>query len=131
MASNPLKYIGPWGPYFWFTDEWLSGRLAKRLFHLAAIIVLLWVAVFLLLRYGVRSRELDAFFSFLDVATVLAGLFLWFGMLRYWVRLDHSKLWIKRVSFLALLGGFWWGASLYCLVCYGPQVAKIESRAKS
>jgi hypothetical protein len=53
-----------------------------------------------------------------------ALLFLWFGMWAYWVRLDDSKTYSKRLWFLVLLLGFWYGSCLYCYFVYFPQVIR-------
>ena len=52
----------------------------------------------------------------------LLGIF--FGMWRYWAKIDDSKKWIKRASFVLLLLGFWWGSAIYCFIVYLPQVRR-------
>jgi hypothetical protein len=129
MDWGYLKYIGPWGPYFWFSDRWISGRTAARLFIFSASLIAAWtVTYFVAGRYSLwanpRSSGLQAVWTVLDVAQVPAGLFLWYGMLRFWVRLDDSRAWIKRLSLVAMIVGFWWGASVYCLVVYVRRASK-------
>lgn len=126
MELVPLKYVGPWGPYFWFKDTWIVGRLAVRLFSFSAVLVLVWTVAFVAVsRYGVGKNPTfplgHVLWKYLDVRVVLPIFFLWFGMWRYWLRIDQSRPWIKRLSFAALLFGVWWGASVYCLAVYLPR----------
>ena len=126
MEVGPLKYVGPWGPYFWFTDNWIVGRLAARLFSFSAALILVWTVAFAAVsRYGIKAAQAipiwHAMWTCLDVGVALPIFFLWFGMWRYWLRLDRSKPWVRRLSFVALLFGVWWGASLYCLAVYLPR----------
>lgn len=60
----------------------------------------------------------------LGVLGPIGLLFLWFGMWRYWVRVDDSNLWAKRAWFVVLLVGFWYGSVLYYLFAYLPQVIR-------
>lgn len=51
------------------------------------------------------------------------GLFvLWFGMWLYWVRLDDSKRFFKKIWFVILLLGSGGGACIYYYSVYLPQV---------
>ncbi len=48
-----------------------------------------------------------------EIAGILSLFFVYFGMWRFWIRLDQSPKWLKRLWFLVLLIGFWWGSVLY------------------
>jgi hypothetical protein len=58
----------------------------------------------------------------LGVLGPVAIFFLWFGMWRYWVRIDRTAGWERRKWFIVLLVGFWWGSCLYCMLVYLPQI---------
>lgn len=126
MNIGPLKYVGPWGPYFWFKGNWIVGRIAARLFSFSAILILVWTVAFAAAsRYGLGADQSfpiwHELWRYLDIGVVLPIFFLWFGMWSYWLHLDRSKPWIKRLSFAALLFGVWWGATVYCLAVYLPR----------
>jgi len=114
-----------------FKDEWLITRHAAKLFVVSTFLVLALTPVFL----GKIDTKTMPFWTrlpwgILGVLGPIALFFLWFGMWRYWVRIDNSKVWIKRIWFLVLLVGFWWGSCLYCFFVYLPQVfrrAKVEA----
>ena len=106
----------------WYKDEWLVGRQAARLFLVSALLVLAMTPVFL----GKVNTAKMAFFErlpwgILGVLGPIALFFIWIGMWRYWVRIDPSGLWTKRMWFVLLLVGFWWGSCLYCFFVYLPQ----------
>jgi uncharacterized BrkB/YihY/UPF0761 family membrane protein len=126
LNLGPLKYVGPWGPYFWFKDNWIVGRFAARLFSFSAVLIVVWTVAFAVVsRHGTSANQTrpiwHELWTCLDIGVVLPIFFLWFGMWRYWLRVDRSKPWIKRLSFVALLLGAWWGATVYCLAIYLPR----------
>lgn len=107
----------------WFKDEWLITRKAAKLFLVSAFFVLALTPVFL----GMIDTNKLSFWKrlpwgILGVLGPIALFFLWFGMWRYWARIDNATEWAKRVWFLVLLIGFWWGSCLYCFFVYLPQV---------
>jgi hypothetical protein len=115
----------------WFKDEWLITRQAAKLFFLSTLLVLALTPVFL----GKIDTNTMSFWArlpwgILGILGPIALFFLWFGMWRYWVRIDRSGRWAKRMWFVVLLLGFWWGSCLYCFFAYLPQVsrrAKVEA----
>ena len=107
----------------WFKDEWLVTRQAALLFLLSTFLVLGLIPLFL----GVVDTTTMAFWARLPWGILwtlgpIALFFLWFGMWRYWVRIDHSSTRTKRMWFVILLVGFWWGSCLYCLFLYLLEV---------
>jgi hypothetical protein len=110
----------------WYKDSWLVTRGAANLFLIATVAV---IALTVLLLFGKTDTNAMSLAARLPVALLgvvgpLALFFLWFGMWRYWVRLDRSSAWTKRFWFLVLLVGFWWGSCLYCCFVYTPQVLR-------
>jgi hypothetical protein len=65
----------------------------------------------------------------LGVVGPIGLFFLWLGMWRYWVRLDSSRVWVKRIWFPVLLFGFWWGSVLYFFSIYLPQTLRRRADA--
>jgi hypothetical protein len=111
-----------------FRDDWLTTAQAARLFLLAALLVLALTAVLL---GSINTTRMSLWarlpVGVLGVLGPIALFFLWFGMWRYWVRIDNSRRWAKRMWFLVLLVGFWWGSCLYCFFVYLPQTYKSAS----
>ena len=107
----------------WFSDDWLITQRAAKLFLVSTLLVLA-VTPILLGRINTQTMSFWARlpWGILGVLGSVALFFLWFGMWRYWARVDNSSRWVKRIWFLLLLVGFWWGSCLYCLFLYLPQV---------
>ncbi|SRR6266446_7310850 len=104
-------------------DDWLTTRQAAKLFLVSTLLVLALTPVFL----GRIDTTRMSFWArlpwgVLGVLGPIALFFLWIGMWRYWVHLDNSRAWVKRMWFIVLLAGFWWGSVLYYLSAYLPQV---------
>jgi hypothetical protein len=112
--------LAPWNM---FGDEWLTTRRAAKLLFLATL--LLPTATVQSFGWAnpsdMRMWE-KVVWCILAVADVLAILFLWLGMCRYWVRLDDSRAFAKRIWFPVVFFGLWWGAGLYHYCVYLPQV---------
>lgn len=108
-----------------FKDDWLITGQAARLFLLSTVLVLALTPVFL---GWVDTTKMSFWmrlpWGILGVVGPVAIFFLWFGMWRYWVRLDDSKVAAKRAWFLVLLLGFWWGSCLYYFFVYHPQATQ-------
>jgi hypothetical protein len=107
----------------WFKDEWLITRQAAKLFFTSAILVLASVPVVLGWKIDIEKMSFwpRVPFAIYFVLLPIAIFFLWFGMWRYWVRIDHASRRDRRMWFVILLVGFWWGSCLYCLFVYLPQ----------
>ena len=112
----------------WFKDRWIVSRQAGKLFLISALIALAMTPIF----FGAVDTERMSFWprlpwALLSIVGPVAVLFLWFGMWRYWFQIDRSARWIKRLWFVILLVGFWWGSCLYCFFVYLPQVFRRAS----
>lgn len=122
---SPLKLFGfgPSGLFDWFNDTWQVSRKALSLFCTSTVFVVVLGPIFLgLVDPAKQSRLERLFWGFEGVFGTISVFFLWFGMWRYWVRLDTSPPALKTASFLILLVGVWFGAIPYCLFVYRPQV---------
>lgn len=116
------------GPFFLparSLREWLVSRWASRFFFVSAICVVALIPVF----GGVVDTTKMSFLqrlpgALLGVVGPVAIFCLWLGMWIYWVRLDDSSQWPKRVWFLVLLFGFWYGSVLYYFVVYLQQMTR-------
>ncbi len=109
----------------WLTDDRLISRRVSTLFLLSTILVVAsvplaegWVDITKMSFWMRLPLTILAMFS------AIAILFLWVGMWRYWIRLDDSSVWVKRVWFVILLVGFWYGSVPYYFLVYRPQVIR-------
>jgi hypothetical protein len=108
-----------WGK---FSDEWLNTARAAVLFFICSILTLALIPAFLgKLPSNGRSFWFEVFWGGLGVVGAPAVLFLWVGMWRYWAHVDTSPKWARRIWFVILLTGFWYGSVLYCGAVYLPR----------
>lgn len=109
----------------WFKDDWLITRQAAKLFFIASLLVTVMTIAFL---DEIDTTKISFWmrlpWGILGVVGPIALFFLWLGMWRYWVRIDNASRWVKRLWFLVLLIGFWWGSCLYFFIVYLPQVLR-------
>jgi hypothetical protein len=123
----PQKLCGlrPPGLFDWFNDNWQVSRQALTLFCASTLFVIALGPIFFGLIEPAKQSRLDGFFwGFEGVVGSISVFFLWFGMWRYWVRLDTSTPALKTASFFLLLVGAWFGAIPYCFFVYRPQVLR-------
>jgi hypothetical protein len=118
-----LQRVGIWWlPSSWLRDDWLISRRTTILFFVSAVLVIALTPVF----RGMDTTNLTFWqrlpWGILGIVGPIGLFFLWLGMWRYWVRLDRSSTWMKRIWFLVMLIGFWWGSVLYYFFAYLPQV---------
>jgi len=116
------------GSFIWnqINDEWLTSRTASRLFAASSVIILLIVTP---IWFGYVEVPDNTFLENLllgvsGVAGTLGIFFLWGGMWRYWIQRDRSTPAVKRIWFIILLFGIWYGAILYYLLAYLPRERK-------
>ncbi len=118
-----------WLPSSLLRDDWLISRLSVRLFFLSSLLVIAMTPVFI----GVDTAKMTFLqrlpWGILGVVGPIGLFFLWLGMWRYWVRLDSSRVWVKRIWFPVLLFGFWWGSVLYFFSIYLPQTLRRRADA--
>lgn len=118
-----LFWLRPSGLFDWFNDSWLVSRQALKLFSISTLFVVALSPVFFgLLDFAKPSPVQQLFWGFEGVLGTISVFFLWFGMWKYWVRLDSSAPTFKAASFFLLLVGLWFGAVPYCFLVYRPQV---------
>lgn len=104
-------------------DEWLATNQAGLVFLACSVLTLFLTPVFLGYvsnRGGTPLFELG--WGIVGALGAPATLFLWVGMWRYWARLDRSGKWTRRLWFVVLLFGFWYGSVVYCYFAFLPQV---------
>jgi hypothetical protein len=126
-----LENIGPSGLWNRFKDDWLITRQASSLFLASTILALALTPAFL--GTGVTANVplwMRIPWGILGIVGPLAVCFLWLGMWRYWVRIDDSAAYAKRLWFVILLLGFWYGSCLYCYFVYLPQVMRTRRNAE-
>jgi hypothetical protein len=119
----PLNGIDPFGGLDkLFSADHLRSRTFARLFFVSALLCLAMIPP---LTGLVDIEHSPTWQRLLWSPVVLGGapgaLFIWSGMLVFWMRLDRSDRWTKRGCFLVLLIGFWYGACLYYFFVYLPQ----------
>lgn len=110
-------------PLSFVSDDWLISRRADVLFLIAVLLVLMLTLVLL---SSVDPSQMSLAIRLPLTVFAMAGtgsLFLiWFGMLQYWMRIDQSTPLAKRLWFVILLFGLWYGACLYYFFVYRRQV---------
>lgn len=105
-----------------FKDSWFHKTQALVLFLVSTALVIAETPLLL----GLIPLTAMPFWQrlpwgILAILGPIALFFLWIGMWRYWVRLDTSPRWLRRLWFFLLLFGLWWASCLYCLLVYLPQ----------
>ncbi len=83
------------------------------------------------INFSELSRPALVELSLLGAAVAAGGFSLLVGMWFFWVKCDASLRWQRRVWFVILLFGFFYGAVLYYLVVYLPEVKKALSSNRS
>jgi hypothetical protein len=118
-------------PSRWPRDDWFVSPLVARLLGLSAISV---IAILPGLQGFVDLTKMSFWprlpWGILGVLSPVGSFFLWISMWRYWLRLDDSSVWMKRASFVALLIALWYGAVVYYLCVYLPQLAQRRGRLR-
>lgn len=124
----PLE-IGPLGLWNSFRDDWFITRQATRLFFCSTILTLALIPVGF---GGVDTTKMTLWvrvpLGTFALVAIPALLFLEIGMWRYWARVDNSKAYAKRLWFLFLLFGLWYGSCFYCYFVYLPQALRASGR---
>ena len=122
-----LQRVGIWWlPSSWLRDDWLISRRISMLFFLSALLVLAMTPIF----QGVDTTKMTFWhrlpWGILGIVGPFGMFFLWLGMWRYWVRIDNSSAWLKRIWFVILVIGFWWGSVFYYFLAYLPQMIRLR-----
>lgn len=120
------------GSFIWnsISDEWLESHLASILFAVSAAAIALMTVVGL--EY-IHVSEAGLFQNlFLGIGGALGALgvfFLWGGMWRYWLRCDTSGRTVRKLTFVLLSAGLWYGAIVYYLLVYLRGVRRQTNRS--
>lgn len=127
MTAMRFENVGPLGLWNLFNDGWIGTRRAAIWFAAATFVAVPVYAFMLGLvdpsHWQPSSRLI---LNLLAIPGILSVFFVWLGMLRYWARRDASGRWSKRLWFVVLVGGIWYGGCLYCWFAYLPQVIRSE-----
>ncbi|HKV06188.1 MAG TPA: hypothetical protein VJO53_13915 [Candidatus Acidoferrales bacterium] len=102
-------------------DEWLVGQRAVAVFAASAAASVSASAAMIVFYSQLRE---NAIFVFSALISALSGVFLISGMERYWARLDSGSKAARRVWFIPLTFGVWFGAALYFSFVYLPQLRR-------
>jgi hypothetical protein len=111
-------------PSGWISDDWLCSFLATRLFFLSTLCVLGLTPAFMRAYENRPANWIRLPWEALGFLVPIGVLFLFFGMLRYWIRIDNSGVWTKRLWLVILLVGFWWGSIPYYYFVYLAQIIR-------
>jgi hypothetical protein len=102
--------------------------LAARLFFLSTLCVLGLTPAFMRAYENRPANWIGLPWEALGFLVPIGVLFLFFGMLRYGIRIDNSGVWTKRLWLVILLVGFWWGSIPYYYFVYLAQIIpKVQS----
>jgi hypothetical protein len=105
------------------SDEWITSKTAACMLGASATLSIALTPVFWgdvrIVNYGLWNRVLWGSVGILTPASIF---FNWFGMWRYWARNDTSGTFARRLSFILLIVGVWFGAAIYYAAVYLPQV---------
>lgn len=120
------------GSFIWrfISDEWLVSRRAAWLFAFFSTAV---AGMTVALNSSVIPHRGAPAAASWALGGVLAGFgifFVWGGMWRYWIARDPSPRRARRVWFLILFVGIWYGAILYYLAVYLPTIGRNRGAAE-
>ena len=120
-----LQRMGPLAFFSWFSDDWIVSVIAQRLFLVSTLLVFALTPLFLgQIDVSHMSFSGRLPWGILAIIGPVGMFFLWLGMWRYWARIDDSRQGSKRLWFLVLLIGFWYGSCLYFYFVYCRQVTR-------
>jgi hypothetical protein len=124
MGKERRELIVYPGSFIWrrIDDEWIVSKSASLFFALSVFFI---VGMTVVIFANIESRTLGSMGNTLlgigGVSAALGVFFLWGGMWRHWIRYNFSSLAARRIWFLALVVGVWYGAILYYALVYLPS----------
>jgi len=125
LSNVPHEQLGPCGLLNCLRDDRIGSRPTAKIFGIAAIFVIAVLPVYLGLVDLTKMSLWQRFpWAILTILGPIGGFFIWLGLWRYWLRVDDSSRWMKRASFFVLLVGLWYGAIVYFLWVYLPQLSR-------
>lgn len=121
----------------WMTDRWLCSREASIFFKACAIALVTVTAYAYLAAVGFSPKGLHGYVYWaaeisadvLIAAGAFGQIMLWLGMWRFWSLLDTSPPGRKKLWFVVLLFGLWYGGAAYYLAVYRSQIAHSGNQA--
>ena len=108
-------------------DQWLISKAAVRIFAIAASLAVVVPALVYLDMVRDTGALSQVFWATAGVLTALSIFFLWSGMWRFWNKFDQSSRVARRIWFLVVLFGFWYGTVLYFIFVYLRQSSRALS----
>ena len=102
-------------------DVWLVTNRAAKLLLICTFFVIALTPMFIGYMPSSPSALTEMIWGAVGVCGALALFIIWVAMWRYWARVDNSNAWVKRLWFIILLAGFWYGSVLYYYCVYLPQ----------
>jgi membrane protease YdiL (CAAX protease family) len=117
------------GSFIWrrISDEWLMSKAASVLFAISSGVIALVTAALL---SGVLLAEDSSAGKLLwAIAGSSCGIgifFLWGGMWRYWMKGKPPNRVARRIWFVLMVVGVWYGAVLYYIFVYLPSARKSD-----
>jgi hypothetical protein len=109
------------GSFIWrrISDEWLVGKKASVLFAVSSVLIAGMTAALFSDVLTQDSGSLITLFWCVAGSLCAVGIFfLWGGMWRYWMLGEPSNRAARRIWFLFLVVGMWYGAVLYYALVY-------------
>jgi len=112
------------------TKDWLvwgGGPFALLLSTIAILGVTAYLYSFPIMHVDLQRLATESAFvrytsGIIGAVGAIGGALLYVAMWFYWARIDESSGWKKRIWFLVLLLGLWYGSCLYYFAVYRPQV---------
>jgi hypothetical protein len=99
-------------------EQWLVGKGAAALLATCAVISI--VGAVALIRWCPEGGSCPI----LVVLVAFGGLFVMSAMERFWIKCDQGSKVARSAWFVVLTLGLWFGASLYYMFVYLPQVRR-------
>jgi hypothetical protein len=120
------------GSFIWrrMPTRWLVARPTAITFGLSSFIIIIGsIVLFRGLGLESKDRVIQVLLAIGGAAIAVSAFFLWGGMWKYWIVCDSSSQLSRRVWFVVLIIGLWYGAVLYYLFVYLPDVQKSKMHA--
>jgi hypothetical protein len=123
MARHEMELTMFPGSFIWrrISHEWLVSKAASAWFAISSAMIAVMTIV-LFSNVQIRDISFVSRFSWgiAGVLTAVSIFFLWGGMWRYWITSDSSGRIGRRLWFVVLLAGIWYGAIIYYILVFLP-----------
>lgn len=101
-------------------DNWLRTRAATTMFSSSAVLIIVLTLILILAPPDETSLPSRIVWAIGGILLGSSIFFLWSGMWRFWTKFDQSSRITRKLCFLLLLVGLWYGAVVYFLAVYVP-----------